>query len=141
MCRPAIASTWASPHRATPLRPLGDAAAFAGDQGAGDPANAVRQHALDAPGHRQPQSFDRRARSFPKTWRLGNQHRMRPAIGKTHRTDGLEEQAAAQIAGAGFGRRRRCIQPRGQAQPVAGMKVLQPTKADADAAWHRLKPA
>jgi hypothetical protein len=100
-----------------------DAAAFASDQRAGDAAAVARQCRTDFPRHGQAQIFQTGLQPFQRVGRAGGDDRMGAAIGKTHRADGLKEQAAAQIAGARFGRRRQRTQPRRQADPVAGTEI------------------
>src|SRR6185312_14112198 len=108
---------------------LADTAALAGDERGGNAAGTARQRRRDARRHGQAQTLKPQVQPLPYGRRAGRRHRMGPAIGKAHRTDGIEEQRAAQIARARFGRRRWRIQPRRQARHWPGRKPGSPRRA------------
>ena len=100
-----------------------DVAARPRNQGAGDTAGTVGQHALNPLGHALAQplhAFTDPRRHIRRACRHDDAG---PAIDKAHRADGLEKQIAAQVGRPRLGRRRGCIHFGGQAQPFTRLKV------------------
>ena len=102
-----------------------NAAALAGDDGAGDGAFAFRQRRANARCHVGAKLLHKSLKACERTWRLSQRRDLRRAKGKAHPADAGEKRGAGEIAVAGRSRPGRWQQLRRQAYSLAHTQIVR----------------